>query len=367
MKIKRLSLWHIPLTSHETYYMADGKTCDTVETVVLRVDTDTGLSGWGEVCPIPHYLPAYARGVAPALTDLAPVLLGADPVGPEALMAEADTWLQGHPYAKSALDIALWDITAKVADLPLYLLLGGRCQQDLPLYHSITCIAPDEMVRIAIDAQAQGITQFQVKLGADQNAEADIERLMKIRQAVGSGPLVYGDWNCGATQLEASRVGRAVAHLDIMLEQPCRTMAECEAVRRATGLPIKLDESAHDTASLLDGWQRGIMDAVALKLSKFGGISAVRRARDLCLHLGAKMCIEDTWGSDITTSALLHLGISTEPARVLNVCDLSGYVAPRLDAAAPARQSGRIAPSTQAGLGVQPDTDVLGTADLILD
>ena len=367
MKIKRLSLWHIPLTSHETYYMADGKTCDTVETVVLRVDTDTGLSGWGEVCPIPHYLPAYARGVAPALTELAPVLLGADPVGPEALMAEADTWLQGHPYAKSALDIALWDITAKVADLPLYLLLGGRCQQDLPLYHSITCIAPDEMVRIAIDAQAQGITQFQVKLGADQNAEADIERLMKIRQAVGSGPLVYGDWNCGATQLEASRVGRAVAHLDIMLEQPCRTMAECEAVRRATGLPMKLDESAHDTESLLDGWQRGIMDAVALKLSKFGGISAVRRARDLCLHLGAKMCIEDTWGSDITTSALLHLGISTEPARVLNVCDLSGYVAPRLDAAAPARQSGWIAPSTQAGLGVQPDTDLLGTADLILD
>ena len=105
MKIKRLSLWHIPLTSHEAYYMAEGKTCDTVETVVVRVDTDTGLSGWGEVCPIPHYLPAYARGVAPALTELAPVLLGADPVGPEAVMAEADAWLQGHLYAKSALDI----------------------------------------------------------------------------------------------------------------------------------------------------------------------------------------------------------------------------------------------------------------------
>ena len=96
MKIKRLSLWHIPLTSHQAYYMAEGKTCDTVETVIVRVDTDTGLSGWGEVCPIPHYLPAYARGVAPALTELAPVLLGADPVGPEALMATADAFLQGH-------------------------------------------------------------------------------------------------------------------------------------------------------------------------------------------------------------------------------------------------------------------------------
>ena len=54
MKIKRLSLWHVPLTSHETYYMAAGKTCDTVETVVLRVETDAGITGWGEVCPIPH-------------------------------------------------------------------------------------------------------------------------------------------------------------------------------------------------------------------------------------------------------------------------------------------------------------------------
>ena len=79
------------------------------------------------------------------------------------------------------------------------------------------------------------------------------------------------------------------------------------------------------------------------------------------------MCIEDTWGSDITTSALLHLGISTEPARLMNVCDLSGYVAPRLDAAAPMRQAGRIAPSTKPGLGVQPDIDLLGTADLIMD
>ena len=67
MKITCITLWYVPLTSHETYYMAEGKTCDTVESVVLRIDTDSGLSGWGEVCPIPHYLPAYAHGVAPQL------------------------------------------------------------------------------------------------------------------------------------------------------------------------------------------------------------------------------------------------------------------------------------------------------------
>ncbi|MBE1283888.1 MAG: mandelate racemase [Rhodobacteraceae bacterium] len=367
MKITRISLWHIPLTSHEAYHMADGKTCDTVETVVLALETDTGLTGWGEVCPIPHYLPAYARGVAPAVQEMAPVLLGADPVGPEALMARLDHWLQGHLYAKSAIDTALWDLTAQAAKLPLHALLGGQRQADMPLYHSITCVAPQDMARIAVEAQRTGIAQFQVKLGADDDWQADVARLRMVREAVGPGPLIYGDWNCGATSLDASRVGRAVADLDIMLEQPCATIEDCARVRDACGLPMKMDENAHDTASLLQAHQAGVMDAVALKLSKFGGLSATRRARDLCLHLGAKMCIEDTWGSDITTAALLHLGASTDPRRVMNVCDLSSYVAPRLDPNGPERANGRIAPPAGPGLGVAPDRDFLGEPDSIID
>ncbi|MEM9013158.1 MAG: enolase C-terminal domain-like protein [Pseudomonadota bacterium] len=365
MKVTRLSLWHVPLISHQTYYMASGKTCATVDTVVLRVDTDSGISGWGEVCPIPHYLPAYAGGVAPALEALAPVLIGADPLGAEALVALAETHLQGHRYAKSALDIALWDITGRAAGLPLSALLGGQRVETLPLYHSITCIAPEEMARIALDAQARGITQFQAKLGAGDDWQVDVERLAKVREAVGPGPLVYGDWNCGATSLEATRVGRAVAHLDVMLEQPCPSIADCARVRAATGLPMKLDEVAHDTTSLLEAHARGCMDAVALKLSKFGGLSATRRARDLCLHLGARMCIEDTWGSDIATAAALHLAAATAPSYVLNTCDLSGYVAPRLAPDAPTRDAGRIAPPTGPGLGIEVDAAALGPPDHI--
>ncbi len=367
MKITRIRLWHVPLTSHATYYMAAGKTCATVETVVLEVETDTGLTGWGEVCPIPHYLPAYARGVAPALQELAPVLLGANPMGAETLTAQVETWLPGHLYARSALDLAFWDLTGKAAGLAVFTLLGGRRQKDLPLYHSITCTDPDDMARMALDAQAGGMTQFQVKLGASGGWAADVERLTKVREAVGPGPLVYGDWNCGATSLDASRVGRAVAHLDIMLEQPCATLDDCARVRVASGLPMKMDELAHDTASLLEAHRLGILDAVALKLSKFGGLSALRRARDLCLHLGPMMCIEDTWGSDIAMAAALHLGASTDPARVLNVCDLSGYVAPRLAPDGPSRHNGRIAPPEGPGLGVAPDLDLLGPPDLILD
>ena len=366
-RITRLRLWHVPLTSHTAYYMAEGKTCDAVEAVVIAIETDAGLTGWGEVCPIPHYLPAYARGVVPALQELAPVILGGDPVGAEALMAKADSFLPGHVYAKSALDIALWDITGQAAGLPIHALMGGRRQDTLPLYHSITCVEPQEMARIARDAQAQGITQFQAKLGASGDWQTDVERLAKVREAVGPGPLVYGDWNCGATTLDAIRVGRAAAHLDVMLEQPCATLEECARVRSATSLPMKLDEVAHDTATLLAAHRLGIMDAVALKLSKFGGLSSTRRARDLCLHLGANMCIECTWGSDIVTAAALHLGAATPPSRVLNVCDLSGYVSPRLAPDAPTRAAGRIAPPDGPGLGITVDQGRLGTPDLILD
>jgi L-alanine-DL-glutamate epimerase-like enolase superfamily enzyme len=360
MKITRLNLWRVALTSHTTYYMAEGKACATVDSMVLRIDTDAGLQGWGEVCPIPHYLPAYAEGVAPALEELAPVLLGSDPVGPEAVMARLDRHLPRHRYAKSVVDIALWDLTGKAAGLPLYALLGGLQSDNLPLYHSITCVEPEEMARIAKEAQAEGIRQFQVKLGADADWQADVERLRRVREAVGTGPLVYGDWNCGATRLQATRVGRAVAALDVMLEQPCKTLEDCAAVRAATGLPMKLDENAHDTASLLQAHSLGCMDAVALKLSKFGGLSALRRARDLCLHLGAEMCIEDTWGSDITTAAALHLAAATPTAALLNVCDLSGYVAPRLDPAAPLRENGSISAPQGPGLGVAPDAEALG-------
>nr|MBX2879999.1 hypothetical protein [Granulosicoccus sp.] len=208
--------------------------------------------------------------------------------------------------------------------------------------------------------------QFQVKLGSDNNWQADVERLIRVRETVGKGPLVYGDWNCGASQLDAIRVARAVSHLDVMLEQPCASLAECANVKKATGLPMKIDENAYDTSSLLEANSLGCLDAVALKLSKFGGLSNMRRARDLCEYLGVKMCVEDTWGSDITTNAALHLATATASRALLNVCDLSGYVSPRLDSNGPTRRDGKISVSESPGHGITPEIEVLGDPILVL-
>ncbi len=360
MKITRVSLWVIPLRSHADYFMGGGKSCITTDSVIVRVDTDGGLSGWGESCPIPHYLPAFAGGISPAIDYMMPAILHADPLGAESLMAKLDRYLIGHGYAKSPLDMAFWDITAQSAKLPLYRLLGGRQSDAMPVYHSLTCIDPHEMAAMAREAKQSGVTQFQVKLGADNDWQADIARVRLVREAVGEGMFVYADWNCSASKLDAIRTTRAVADLDLMLEQPCESMEECASVKRATGLPIKLDEVINTPSDIIRAHQADCLDMTALKVARMGGLSATRRARDLCVHLGVKMCIEDTWGSDIATAALLHLACSTDPKYLQNVCDLSGYVAPRLSGDGPTRKDGHISPGDGIGLGVTPDMDLLG-------
>jgi len=223
------------------------------------------------------------------------------------------------------------------------------------------------MVRIAQTAYQGGMRQFQVKLGADADPLKDIERLKAVRSTVGDGPLVYGDWNMGTDKLTAIRVGRAVRHLDIMLEQPCSTIEDCASVKRATGLPAKQDETAHDIESVLKAHSLDCMDAMALKLSKFGGISKARGVRDLCDHLGTRLCVECTWGSDIVTAAILHLAASTSAKTIMNTCDLSHYVYPRIAPDAPVRESGRIAPPEGPGLGVVPDMSVLGEPITVIE
>jgi len=151
-----------------------------------------------------------------------------------------------------------------------------------------------------------------------------------------------------------------VADKTVMLEQPCATLKECANVKASTGLPMKIDENAFDATTLLEAFDLNCMDAVALKLSKFGGLSRMRRARDLCEHLGTRMCIEDTWGSDISTATAIHLATATKQQSVLNVCDLSNYVTPRLDSNGPVRTAGKIEISDKSGHGITPDADVLG-------
>ena len=145
MKISRISAYRVELPLHEgSYKWSGGKSVSVFDSTIVAVETDEGITGYGEVCPLgPFYLPAYAAGARAGIAELGPHLLGEDPLQLGKLNQRMDAALQGHPYVKSAIDIACWDILGKAAGQPVCVLLGGRYGEDFVLYRAISQEAPD--------------------------------------------------------------------------------------------------------------------------------------------------------------------------------------------------------------------------------
>src|SRR5437868_8590588 len=173
MKIRRIFAHRVELPLHEgTYKWSGGKSVDVFDSTVVGVETDAGLVGHGEVCPLgPFYLPAYADGVRAGLRELGPHLIGASPCELEKLNRLMDGALKGHPYVKSGVDIACWDILGQAARMPVCELLGGRYREDFHLYRAISQESPEEMARRVADYRAEGYRRFQLKVGGDPDVD----------------------------------------------------------------------------------------------------------------------------------------------------------------------------------------------------
>ena len=171
---------------------------------------------------------------------------------------------------------------------------------------------------------------------------------------------LIADANTGWLAHEALRVIRGVAHLDVYIEQPCLDYAECQAVRSRCPHPFILDECIDGIGMLTRAVQERAMDVVNIKISKFGGLTRARQARDLCVALGIAMTIEDSWGGDIVTAAIAHLAHSTPPEFLFTATDFNSYVTVASAEGAPRRKHGRLSASTDPGLGVVGKRDVLG-------
>jgi L-alanine-DL-glutamate epimerase-like enolase superfamily enzyme len=359
MRIRRIAAYRVELPIHEgSYNWSGGKSVSVFDSTLVRVETETGLAGHGEVCPLgPAYLPAYAEGVRAGLAVLAPSLLGADPLELDRVNAVMDASLKGHPYVKAGIDIACWDILGQAAGLPVVTLLGGRCGEDFPLYRAISQESPDEMARKVAGYRAEGYHKFQLKVGAEP--ETDVERIRAVRAELSPGDVLIADANTGWLPHQAARVVRAVRDVDVYIEQPCLSYEECLSVRRRTDLPFVLDETIDGIGVLLRAAADRAMDVVNIKISKFGGLTRARQARDLCVSLGIAMTIEDSWGGDVTTAAIAHLAHSTPPQFLFTATDFNSYVTVSTADGAPHRKDGRLAASTAPGLGVTPRPEFL--------
>ena len=359
MKITKITAWQVDLPLHEgNYKWSGGKSVDVFDSTLVRVETDAGVTGYGEACPLgPVYLPSYAKGVRAGLSELAPALIGEDPTQLGKLNQIMDKAMKGHPYVKAPVDVACWDILGKTANLPVSDLLGGTYGEDFVLYRAISQQSPEEMAKNVTGYREEGYRRFQLKVGGDP--DVDIERIRQVAAVLQSGDKLVADANTGWLKHEAMRVVSAVKDVDVYIEQPCLRYEDCLSVRRHTDLPFVMDESIDGIPEILRGEQDLAMDVVNIKISKFGGLTRARQARDLCVSLGLVMTLEDTWGGDVVTAAIAHLAHSTPTEYLFTSTDFNSYVTRSIAHGAPQRKNGRLAAPRTPGLGIEPIEEIL--------
>ena len=358
MKITKISVHKADLPMKEGAYSWGGQSFAAFDTTVVIVETDEGITGVGESCPLgPAYLPAYAQGVRSGIETLAPALLGADPRQTDAMYDLMDRNLRGHPYVKSALDMAFWDIAGKAAGLPCYMLLGGLRNPKVRLFKVLSRQDPDAMIAMLGQYQAQGFGNYQIKVGGD--ADSDIERITGILAARAPGNRFCADANTTWKMHEAMRVVGATKGLDYYMEQPCLTYEECLSVRRHCDQPMILDECMDSIDMLIRGRNDSAMDQINLKINRVGGLTKARQFRDLCIHFGIYMTIEDSWGGEIATAAIAHLAHSTPTVFASQSSAFHEYTDLVIADGAPVMADGFMTAADTPGLGVTPRMDVL--------
>ncbi len=361
MRITNISAYQVDLPLKEgRYSWSNGNFVETFDATVVEVETDAGITGFGECTPLgPAYLPAYAAGVRAGLRELAPKLIGLDPRDLGTLNAAMDAALRGHPYVKAPIDVACWDILGKAAGLPVYRLLGGAQMRRVHLYRAVSQQSPEEMAAKVTAYRKEGYTKFQLKVGGE--ADADIARIKACAKVLGPGDVMDADANTGWTMHEAARVVNGVRDVDVYIEQPCRTYEECLTVRRRTALPFILDENIDGLPILLRAISDGAMDAINLKISKVGGLTKARLIRDVAVEAGLAMIIEDTWGGDIVTAAIAHLAQSTPAEFLFAATDFNSYGTKDIAKGAPKRdKDGFMTAADRPGLGVELIREALG-------
>ena len=363
-RIQRIDVFSYDLTyAHGDYVMSGGRVIQTLQSTVVRVTTESGVEGFGEVCPLgANYLPGYGAGAPSVIAQFAPSLLGLDVENLGLLNHAMDTTLSGHGYAKSVVDIACWDAYGKVVGQPVYTLLGGRRHDDLPLYVAVPLDSTEAMGQHVIARKAEGTRKFQLKVGADPTDDAS--RVAAIVAVTDVDDAVVADANCGWRLQDAVIAARLLENMDrVYLEQPCRTLEECLIVRERTTLPMILDEVITDPQSLIRAYNAKAMEAINLKISRVGGLTKARFMRELCESLGVRMTIEDTWGGDLTTAAVSHLATSTDPELLFAASYMNDWVLEHVAGYSPRSHDGRgsISRADVPGLGIDVDITALGS------
>ena len=275
--------------------------------------------------------------------------------------------IDGQGSIKAGFDIACWDIFGQSLNKPLWAVLGGKLQQEVPIYRGIPLKAPEDMAKEVATWRGEGYRYFLMKVGSGDLANdiACIEAVMEHRQPGEHFTVdASGRWRVD----EALQVMKAVQHLDFVLEQPCWTYDECAAVRARTNRAMKLDNVITDVGKVLRAQAEKACELMTLKIDKLGGLSQGRIARDITSAAGIAVTMEEQWATEITTAAVIHLALTTAPNRLLASTDLHTYSSLSTTKGNPIHVENGMMRMTNdlPGLGVEVDDTVLGKPSIVI-
>lgn len=310
MKITHTDIWKFSIPMHP-FTIATG-TMHFAQNTFIRVHTDAGIYGVGECSAFPMIAGETQNTCFEMARDFATLWKGKAATAIEERLQELDAFTAFNRTIKSAFDMALYDLAAKQAGLPLYRYLGGQ-QKELETDLTIGIDTPEKMAATAADFIKQGVRIIKVKLG--KNAQEDVERIRLIRQAVGASIRLRIDANQGWNYEDALYALTAMGPYNIQFcEQPMRHWNDhyLPALKKQSPIPIMADESVfdhHDAERLI---KADACDYVNIKFAKSGGIAEAIRINQVCADHKIPCMMGGMLESRVALTAFGHFALAHE-------------------------------------------------------
>ena len=328
--------------------------------LLVRVTTDAGVEGWGNVDPTPGYSLVSAVNVHDVVARLAPALAGADPFNLHRALALMDGQVADGFEAKAAIEMALLDVKGRALGLPVHSLLGGALTREVTLNAWIGTVPPAQAAAEAGEWLRRGFTTAKIKISGA--GDEGIARVAAVRAAVGDRLALRVDFNESLARLEAVPfIRRLEPYALTLVEQPiARTdIAGLAEIRRAIGIPLMADESVTGPASLIDIIRREAADIVKVKVMKQGGLTRTQQMIACAAAAGLRVVVGHGFG--LTLSTLAEAAVAATSAAVLPGCEAVGPLKMAGDVVAePVKLDRGVLSLTDApGLGASIDPDAL--------
>jgi L-alanine-DL-glutamate epimerase-like enolase superfamily enzyme len=333
--------------------------------VILRVHTDEGIIGLGEVSCTPVWSGEDSTTAVHVIREfLEPALRGEEPRDIERLTAKMRRAVAGNPFTKSGVEIALWDILGKSCGLPVYRLLGGAVRETVPIKMSVSGREPDAAAEIADWAMKRGLKALKVKVGIEP--EGDIERVKAVRAMIGPRVRLGVDANGGWTVRAAIPTIRKMAEASniFFAEQPVAPL-DLEwlvEVRRSSPVPVMADESCYTLQDAMAIARAGAADVLSVYVGKGGGIGPARKIIAVAEAAGLTCTIGSNLELGIASAAMAHIAAASPGVGAEEFpCDILGPIAYEHDLLAEGMEfrDGSMSVPVRPGLGISLDEKML--------